>query len=402
MHITAIESLSFAAYPRLLIVRVHTNTGLIGTGETVDKIPGARGALHGTVAPLLLGQDPRDIEGNWRFVFDNLMYHGFSGAELRALSAVEVALWDILGQHYGAPLYHLLGGRVRERVPTYNTCIGTPEQDDYRAWHDPDGDAGVLAQSLLADGISAMKIWPFDPYSERSQGQHITPAEIAQGLRPIQQIRAAVGDRMEIGVECHFRWNRASAERIGRALEPYDILFMEDPLPAVNPDEIKALSQRIRIPIVGSELLMTRWQVREWLEKHVSQYLMTDPVWNGGIGETRKIANMAEAFGVPLILHNVAGPFCHAACLHLGAHIPNLAFIESVRAFYTTYFPLLGNLSPTVEDGHFELPSGPGLGVQLREQALSRPDLTRQVSEGSGLAVGRRAMGDHWEREEIR
>src|SRR5512147_2723589 len=109
---------------------------------------------------------------------------------------------------------------------------------------------------------------------------------------------------------------------------------------------------------------MTRWQVREWLEKRVSQYLMTDPVWNGGIGETRKIANMAEAFGVPLILHNVAGPFCHAACLHLGAHIPNLAFVESVRDFYKTYFPLLGDLAPQVVDGQFELPSGPGLGVQ--------------------------------------
>lgn len=402
MHITAIESLHFAAYPRLLIVRVHTSSGLIGTGETVDKVPGARGALHGTVAPLLLGQDPLDIEGVWRFAFDNLMYHGYSGAELRALSAVEVALWDILGQHYGAPLYHLLGGRVRDRVPTYNTCIGTPELDDYRPWHDPDGDAGALAESLLADGITAMKIWPFDPFSERSLGQHITPAEIARGLRPIQQIRAAVGDRMEIGIECHFRWSRAAAERIGRALEPYGILFMEDPLPAVNPDEIKALGQQIQIPIVGSELLMTRWQVREWLEKHVSHYLMTDPVWNGGIGETRKIANMAEAFGVPLILHNVAGPFCHAACMHLGSHIPNLAFVESCRAFYTTYFPILAGVEPKVEGGCFQLPEGPGLGVRLREEALRRADLSLQVSEGSGLAIGRRAMGDHWEREDIR
>jgi L-alanine-DL-glutamate epimerase-like enolase superfamily enzyme len=402
MQITAIESLRFAAYPRLLLVRVHTDTGLVGTGETVDKVPGALGALHGTVAPLLLGQHPLDIEGNWRFVFDNLMYHGYSGAELRALSAVEMALWDLLGQHYQAPLYHLLGGRVRERVPTYNTCIGTPEVDDYDGWHDPARDAGDLARSLLQDGIGAMKIWPFDPYSERSQGQYISPADIEAGLRPIKQIRAAVGERMEIGVECHFRWNRASAERIAYALEPYNILFMEDPIAAVNPDEIKALSARTRIPIVGSELLMTRWQVREWLEKHVSQVLMTDPVWNGGIGETRKIANMAEAFGIPIVLHNVAGPFCQAACLHLGAHLPNLFYVESVRAFYRTYFPILSDYSPRVEDGHFAVPDGPGLGVRLREDALNRADVSRQVSEGSGLAAGRRAMGDHWEREEIR
>ncbi|HMP42712.1 MAG TPA: mandelate racemase/muconate lactonizing enzyme family protein, partial [Roseiflexaceae bacterium] len=303
---------------------------------------------------------------------------------------------------YGAPLYHLLGGRVRERGPTYNTCIGTPEVDDYRPWHDADGDAGALARSLLAAGITAMKIWPFDPFSEHSLGQYISPADIAAGLRPIQQIRAAVGDRMEIGIECHFRWNRAAAERIAHALEPYNVLFLEDPLAAVNLDEIRSLSQSTRIPIVGSELLMTRWQVREWLEKHVSHYLMTDPVWNGGISETRKIANMAEAFGTPIILHNVAGPFCHAACLHLAAHLPNLAFVESVRAFYTTYFPILSDFAPRVEDGHFRLPDGAGLGVRLKESALQRADLDRQISQGSGLAIGRRTMGDHWEREEIR
>lgn len=402
MHITAIESLRFGAYPRLLFVRVHSNTGLVGVGETVDKIPGVLGALHGTIAPLVLGQNPLDIEGIWRFVFDNLMYHGYSGSELRALSAVEMALWDLLGKHYDAPLYHLLGGRMREQVPTYNTCIGTREVDDYRLWHDPECDAGELARSLLNDGIKAMKIWPFDPYSERSLGQHISLADIEAGLRPIRQIRDAVGEEMEIGIECHFRWNRASMERIARALEPYNILFLEDPLAAVNLDEIKALSQKIQIPVVGSELLMTRWQIREWLEKHVSHFLMTDPVWNGGVAETRKMGNMAEAFGTPIILHNVAGPFCHAAALHLGAHLPNLAFVESVRAFYRTYFSELSDYTYQLEGGHFSLPKGPGLGVHLREEVFARPDLQRQVSEGSGLAVGRRAMGDHWEREEIR
>ncbi|HEX3050910.1 MAG TPA: enolase C-terminal domain-like protein, partial [Aggregatilineaceae bacterium] len=152
----------------------------------------------------------------------------------------------------------------------------------------------------------------------------------------------------------------------------------------------------------GSELLMTRWQLREWLEKHVSQIVMTDPVWNGGIAETRKIAYLAETFGVPLVLHNVAGPICQAAVLHLGAHIPNLYFVESVRAFYQTYFPILSDYAPKVENGHFALPQGPGLGVNLRPEILERDDLIRQVSEGEGLAVGRRAMGDHWAVEKIR
>ncbi|MEP0763179.1 MAG: mandelate racemase/muconate lactonizing enzyme family protein [Chloroflexota bacterium] len=399
MKITAIESLRWAEYPRLMVVRVHTDAGLVGLGETVDKIPGANGALHGTIAPLLLGQDPLDIEGLWRFVMDNIMYHGYAGAELRALSAVEVALWDIMGKHYHAPVYHLLGGKTRSRIPTYNTCIGFGAVQDYAAWHE---DAGALARSLLADGVRAMKIWPFDQFSESSFGQYISLADVDAGLKPIRQIREAVGDAMEIGIECHFRWNRASIERIARALEPFNILFLEDVLPAVYPDEIKLLSSRTAIPIIGSELLMTRWQLREWLEKHVSQIVMTDPVWNGGIAETRKIAALAETFGVPLVLHNVAGPICHAAVLHLAAHIPNLYFVESVRAFYQTYFPVLSDSAPRAEDGHFALPDGPGLGVTLRPEILERADLSRQVSEGSGLAQGRRAMGDHWAVEDIR
>lgn len=403
MKITAIETLQWAEYPRLMIVRVHTDTGLIGLGETVDKIPGAKGALHGTIAPLVLGQDALDIEGLWRFVMDNIMYHGYAGAETRALSALEVALWDLMGKYYDAPLFHLLGGKTRERIPTYNTCIGFGAVQDYKAWQSQDGaDAGALAKSLLADGIRAMKIWTFDRFSEASFGQYISIKDVEQGLIPIRQIRDAVGDDMEIGVECHFRWNRASMERIVKALEPYNILFLEDVIPAVHPEEIKLVSARTSIPIIGSELLMTRWQIREWLEKRVAQIVMTDPVWNGGIAETRKIAAMAEAFGVPLVLHNVAGPICHAACMHLGAHIPNLFFVESVRAFYKTYFPVISDFAPVVTDGHLEIPHGAGLGVTLRPEMLERADLTRVVSDGSGLAAGRRAMGDHWAVEHLR
>ena len=398
MKITAIENLRWKAWPRLCVVRVHSEGGLVGLGETVDKLPGAVAALHGTIAPLALGQDALDIEGLWRFVMDNIMYHGYAGAELRALSAFEIALWDLMGKHYDAPLYHLLGGRTRERVPTYNTCVGFGEHDDYARWQT---DAGGLAQSLLDDGINAMKIWPFDRFSEGSFGQYISLADVERGLQPVRQIRDAVGEAMEIGIECHFRWNRASIERIARALEPYQILFIEDPMHAVYPDEIRAFSQRTSIPVVGSELLMTRWQYREWLEKGVSQILMTDTSWTGGIAETRKIAALAETYNVPLVLHNIAGPVSHAAAMHLGAHIPNLFMVESVRAFYRGYFLQLGDLEVQPEAGTLGLPQGPGLGVTLRPELLTRSDVQRQVSEGKGLAQGRRAMGDYWAVEEL-
>jgi L-alanine-DL-glutamate epimerase-like enolase superfamily enzyme len=374
----------------VLTVRVHTDTGLIGLGETVDKIPGSRGALHGTLAPQLLGRDPLDIEGIWQDLANSILYHGFAGAEMRALSAVDIALWDLMGKHYGAPVYHLLGGRCREHIPTYNTSTGYGEMNDYALWQE---DAGELARRLLADGYRAMKIWPFDPASRDSRGQYISPAGVEQGLRPIRQIRDAVGSEMEIGLEFHFRWNRASMERIVKALEPYDILFLEDVMHAVYLDEIKALSARTSIPIVGSELMLTRWQMREWLEKHVSQILMTEPLWTGGISETRKLAYLAETFGVPLVLHNISGPVGHAACMHLGAHVANLFMVESVRAFAQTYFPLISNLAPRVTDGKLPVPDGLGLGVEILPEALARDDLSRVLTDEATL----KAAGDQWQ-----
>ena len=219
----------------------------------------------------------------------------------------------------------------------------------------------ALAQSLLADGISAMKIWPFDQFSERSLGQRISRAEIERGLQPIRQIRDTVGSDMEIGIECHVRWNRVCMERIARALEPYDILFLEDVMPPVYPDEIKALSDKISIPIVGSELLMTRWQYREWLEKHVSQIVMTARSGMAASPRRARSPRWPRPTARPLVLHNVAGPVCHAACMHLGAHIPNLFYVESCRAFYKEYFPALSDLRPTGTRWTFGYPAGPGL-----------------------------------------
>jgi L-alanine-DL-glutamate epimerase-like enolase superfamily enzyme len=385
----AIETLHWAEYPRFVVVRVHTDTGLIGLGETVDKVPGSIAALHGVLAPHALGRDPLQIEALWQDLFKLITYHGYAGAEGRALSALEIALWDLMGKHYGAPVYELLGGKVRDAVPCYNTCAGFGPANDYEAWHT---DAGELARSLLADGIRAMKIWPFDPYARKSRGQYISVQDAELGLRPIRQIRDAVGQEMEIGIEFHFNWNRAALERIVAALEGYNILFLEDVMPATQPDEIKLLSQRTSIPIVGSELLMTRFQIREWLEKHAAQIVMTDPLWTGGLGETRRIANLAEAFGVPVVFHNIAGPVGHAACMHLGAHVPNLFMSESVRAFYRTYFPELSNLAPRATDSRYPVPEGPGLGVTLREQAFSRSDLDRRITTLEDL----RAAGPDW------
>jgi galactonate dehydratase len=400
MKIIKIESLTFEKLPRLLFVRVHTDAGIIGLGETYDKVPGAQGALHGTLAPLLLGNDSREIERIWRFCFDTILFHGFAGAELRALSAVEIALWDILGKSLNAPIYQLLGGAVRQTVSTYNTCIGYPPFYDYPRWYQ---NAGALAKELLDEGITGVKIWPFDQFSEQSYGQTIHVREIEEGLKPIQSIRQEVGKDFRIGIECHFRFNRVAAERICHALEPYSISFVEDPLPAVDAAEVKRLSQAISIPIVGSETLLSRWQIRDWIVQGVSQIIMTDVVWTGGIAEAIRIANLAEAFGLPLALHNAGGPIAHAASLHVASHIPNLFEFETVRAFSRTYFKELTDVDVKVVDGRIAIPPPrPGLGVELRPSIWERDDLHIQVSEGEGKALGIQGIGDSWSKPEIR
>jgi galactonate dehydratase len=400
MKITKIESFTFDRLPRLLLVRLHTDEGIVGLGETYDKVPGSLGALHGTLAPILLGNDPRDIERLWNFSFDTILYHGFAGAELRALSAVEIALWDILGKSLGTPVFRLLGGAVRDRISTYNTCIGHSGYNDYERFHK---DAGDLALELREEGIRGVKIWPFDKYSERNLGQSIFSEEIELGLEPVRSIRKAVGNDFRIGIECHFRFNRAAMEQICYALEPYNIYFIEEVLRAPNHQEIKRLSEKTRIPIVGSETLLSRWQMRDWIASAASQIVMTDVAWTGGIAETKRLAAMAEAFGLPLVLHNAGGPISHAANLHVAANIPNLFEMETVRAFYRTYFHELTDLDVQIVDGHTALPMDrPGLGIDLNPDLWQRDDLHVQISEGEGKAVGVRSMGDSWSKPDIR
>ncbi|MEZ4636718.1 MAG: enolase C-terminal domain-like protein [Caldilineaceae bacterium] len=191
-------------------------------------------------------------------------------------------------------------------------------------------------------------------------------------------------------------------EQICYALEPYNIYFIEEVLRAPNYEEIKRLSEKTRIPIVGSETLLSRWQMRDWIASGASQIAMTDVAWTGGIAETKRLASMAEAFGLPLVLHNAGGPISHAANLHVAANIPNLFEMETVRAFYRTCFRELTDLDVQIEDGHTALPADrPGLGIDLN------PDLWHattcvQVSEGEGKAVGVRTMGDSWSKPDIR
>jgi L-alanine-DL-glutamate epimerase-like enolase superfamily enzyme len=376
MRITKIETINYtqsitihAGKISWLWVRIHTDNGLIGLGETYPAADAAEAVLYESLAPVLLGRDPREIDRLWADMFLAVSYHGWAGAEIRAISAVDIALWDLLGKSLNQPIYQLLGGKTRDRIRTYNTC--------YDHVFDFNQDADRLAEDLLASGIQTMKIWPFDQTALANRGEFITQAELHRCLEPVKKIRDAVGDQIEIAMEFHGYWNLPSAVKIAHALASYNILWLEEMLPQDNPAAYKRLREETDIPLILSERLMTRWQFREVIEQGISQIINPDICWCGGISEAKKIATAAEIHYLPVAPHNCGGPILHFSSLHLAANVNNLFILESVRRHYLKEYQNLVTATGAPENGWFQSPSGPGLGIDLAPQILKRSDLKR-------------------------
>jgi galactonate dehydratase len=380
MKITAVETIYLSSGITLhsgavhyLWVRLHTDEGLVGLGETYPD-PGTEAAVvHRRLAPVLLGADPSQIDRLWLDMFDKINFQGWAGAEMRALSAVDMALWDLSGKALQAPVYQLLGGASRDRIRIYNTCY------DY---FDFCTQPVELARDLLSKGIRAMKIWPFDPIAKETRGQYVTAAQLRQGCEPLRRIRAEFGDDIDVAMEFHGYWNLPSAIRIARALEELEPMWLEEMLPQDNLAAYAELAASTSLPLCVSERLMTRWGFRELLANGAAQYVMPDAAWCGGISEAKKIATAAETHYRPIAPHNCGGPVLHAASLHLAANLPNLFILETVRRHYgDEYKGLVTQIYDTVTDGEMPLPSGPGLGIELTDEALKRPDAVIQRSE---------------------
>lgn len=403
MRITALETIQLGEFPNLCFVRLHTDAGLVGLGETFLGAAEVATYLHATVAPRLLGRDPSAIDA-LRVALQNYLGTRSTGVEARGNSAVDIALWDLAGKATGRPVYQLLGGASRETVRAYNTCAGyryvraatgvstanwglPADEASGGPYEDLDaflsGRAGELAQSLLAQGITGMKMWPFDEYAYAEGGMHISAADLDRGLEPFRQVRRAVGDRMDLMVELHGLWNLPTALRIARAFEadglnPY---WIEDP---IRPDDIASLARfahSTRIPTTASEILGGRQAFRELLEARATSTVMLDLGWCGGLSEGKAIAGMAEAFGLPIAPHDCTGPVVWAAGVHLAINAPNTLIQETVRAFFTGWYTELVSGLPIVEGGAVRPAPGPGLGVELLPSLAARADLTVRRSE---------------------
>lgn len=385
--VIAIETLRYKPQPNILWVQVHSDDGMVGLGETY-YLPGAvEAVIHDMIADFVLDQPVFNTEHIWDTVFSWANFYGFAGAEMRALSALDIALWDLKGQLTGQPIHNLMGGECRADIPVYNTCV---DSGQYRDQHDFLNQPEALAKSLLAEGISALKMWPWDQFAPKFRsGTHTGPAgwlatghsgsylserHLQKGLECVKRIRDSVGDQMEIMIEGHSRWDLNNAIRIGRALEPYHVLWMEDMIKPQSAQDLLRLSQETRVPHSISERLITRHAFRDVLEKGAAHIIMPDLIWTGGLTEGKKIAVMADAYHLSIAPHDCTGLVALYANLHLCAASMNAMILETVRGFYRGgWYADVYTQNIEVNAGRASIPRRPGLGTALRADLLASP-----------------------------
>lgn len=355
MKITEVKTYLMAAPGRpWLFVKLLTDEGLYGWGEaTLEmRVLTVRACVHELADQFLIGQDPTRPDYLWQIMYRHAFWRG-GVAILSAISGIEQALWDITGRAYGQPVYRLLGGAVRDHIPAYTHC-GNPES----------------AVGLVEHGWRALKTGPggvlpgtrnvvTERSIERSAAQHL------------EALREAVGEDVELMVDNHGRLRPSAAIRVGRAIEPYRLLFFEEPVP---PDNVAALETVRRaglsMDLATGERLFTKWGYRELLERQLVDVIQPDVCHVGGIKELLKIAAMAETYYVQVAPHNPNGPVATAASVHAAACMPNLLLLEYASA-QPQRDEVQSGIAIRATDGSVPLPTAPGLGIELDEEYIA-------------------------------
>jgi len=393
VKVTGIETIRLGEYPSILFVQIHTNSGLVGLGETCIGVEAVEAFIHESVAPRLVDQDPLLINKMQEVLHQDFLGFNGSGVAVRASSAIDIALWDLLGQVTGQSLHQLLGGKVREKIRAYNTCAGTgyakgssnidrnrkaqigqggvSDYEDLVAFLD---EPEKLVRSLQQMGFTAMKIWPFDEAAIRSGGQTITPSDLNEGVDIIRRAREAAGPDFDIMLELHSLWSVPAATIIANAVEKYNPFWIEDPFRHESTDSLIRFRRSINSPLTVGETTGTRWEYQRLLATGAIDHLMIDPGWCGGITESIKIIALASVYGVPVAPHDCTGPVVLTVGTHLGMAFPNVELQEMVRAFYYGWYEEMVTELPKFEDGYLSAQTGPGLGTALRPEVRERAD----------------------------
>ncbi len=344
LTITKLETI--LVKPRWLFLKVHTDAGIVGLGEPI--VEGRAETCATAVQELsdyLVGKDPRSVVHHWQAMYRHAFYRG--GPVLTSVvSGIDMALWDIKGKALGVPVYELLGGPTRTRMRVY-AHVRTPED--------------VLRRKQ--EGFTAFKTGVF---KERPARIVETPGFVKKMAERFAALREAAGDEADIGIDFHGEISPQTAKLLIKAIEPYQPMFVEEPVNCQNVEVMADIARGTHLPIATGERIFTKWGFREILEKGAASILQPDLCHAGGITEVRLIAGMAEAYYAAIAPHNPLGPISLAAGLQLAASIPNFMCQEQVS---------LGNgyiKRPfKVVDGYVDLPKGPGLGIELDDDAMA-------------------------------
>jgi galactonate dehydratase len=380
MKITRIDTTYWRSGPKLtwkpnwVWVRLHTDSGLTGLGETYPRNEAEASAIHSSLAGVLLGRDPRDLERIWADLYRTFDFQVTGGTEMRVLSAIDLALWDLWGKSLNLPVYRLLGGQSNPEIRLYNTCF------DYK--YDFEKEPGKIMRELIDRyGIKAIKIWPFDRAAGRNRHEYVTNADVEEALLPVRRLRDTFGNEIEVLLEFHGNWDLTSAIRIAKALEPYRPMWLEDMLLPGNFEQYRRLADATAVPLTISERMAGRMQFLQLLESRAARYVMFDVTWCGGLSEARKISNMAEAFELPVAPHTAGGPLLFYATTHLSTAITNLAIQESCQVFYESTWPAMLKNPLVPAAGCVRPPELPGFGMEIRPEVWTHPSAVTRTSQ---------------------
>ena len=354
MKIARIEQ--FFPLPRVRLVKISTDTGLVGWGETtLEGKPRSVVAAVDELAEYFVGKDPLRIEHHWQHVYRSAFFRG-GNVLMTALSGIDQALWDIAGKHFGVPTHQLLGGAVRDRIRVYAHWGIGGLSDEAKA-----GARERLDMLLAKGGYTAFKSGPGGKWRG-----HEPPAVIDEFVERAYLMREWVGPDVELAFDFHGKMTPALAVEVCHEIKGMRPMFVEEPIPQENADALKQVADKVPFPIATGERLLTRWGFREVIEKQAAAYLQPDTSHAGGITELKKIANLAEVYYQHILPHCAIGPVAFSASLQVDAVVPNFLAQEQIDQ------GLGGGLFVddwVVTDGHIELPSRPGLGFEIDESA---------------------------------
>ena len=378
MKITSVETVFWKTrddapfWPHWTWVKVNTEAGVYGIGETYPRNTVEAAMIHNS-ASALIGRDPRDIERIWADLYRTFDFQVAGGTEIRSLSALDLALWDLLGKSLNTPVFRLIGGRANPRVRLYNTCF--PYKYDFNT--EPEK---IMRELIDTRGIKAIKIWPFDGAAARNQNQFITWNDIDQALVPVKKLRDGFGKEIEIAIEFHAQWNLTSAIRIAHALEPYSPMWLEDMLMPGNFGQYHELASATSLPLIAGERMAGKMQFESLLHSRAVKYAMFDVTWCGGLTEARKIAAMADSMQLPIAPHTAGGPLLFYASTHLTTSQPNVWIQESCQRFYEHDWPLMLENPIAPKDGFITMPEEPGFGMKIKPEVWNHPASVHQMT----------------------